>query len=80
MLSSSYEFKDMTVSYQSGEKRFEIKYDEYFKLNGQDVDTDYARYENPYVSGKIERKAEIIAFSFNGKKLTLNFSQGTREF
>jgi hypothetical protein len=44
------------------------------------VNTDYARYENPYVNGKIDRKSEIIAFSFNGKTLTLNFSNGTREF
>ena len=80
MLSNSYEFKNMTVSYKSGNQSFEVKYNEYFKLNDQTVNTDYARYENPYVNGKIDRKAEIIAFSFNGKTLTLNFSNCTREF
>jgi hypothetical protein len=48
-------------------------------INGEKVDTDYARYENDYVDGSVERNAEIITLSFNGKTLTLNYKEGTRE-
>ncbi len=79
MLSNKCEYKDMTVSYESDEKSFNVKYNVHFMINGEKVDTDYARYENDYVAGSIERKAEIIEFSFNGKTLTLNYKEGTRE-
>ena len=48
-------------------------------LNGEILDTNYARYENAYVNGKIERGAKIMEFSFNGYTLTLNYDAGTRE-
>lgn len=79
MLSNKCEYKDMTVSYESGEKSFNVKYNVHFMINGEKADTDYARYENDYVDGSVERKAEIIEFSFNGKTLTLNYKEGTRE-
>ena len=79
-LSNGYVYSDMTVYYQSGAKSFEVKYGEYFKLNGALVDTEYARYESAYVNGSVERKADVIALSFNGKALTLNFKEGIREY
>ena len=78
MLANECSFDEMTVSYQSQGKAFAVKYDTYFKLNGTAVNTDYGRYENPYVSGKVERKADEIAFSFNGKNLTLNYKENKR--
>ena len=81
MLANEYTFSDMTVTYQTADKRFEVKYDEYFKLNGNVVDTDYARYENDYVvDGVVDRKAEVIELSFNGKTLRLNYKEGKREY
>ena len=79
MLTNKCEYNDMTVSYESGEKAFNVKYNEHFKLNGQVVDTNYARYESEYVDGKVERKSDVIAFAFNGKSLTLNYKEGIRE-
>jgi hypothetical protein len=79
MLNNEASFNDMTVLYGSGEKAFDVKYDVHFKLNGQVVDTNYARYENAYVDGKIERGAETMTFTFGGHSLTLNFDCGTRE-
>ena len=79
-LSNTYTFEDMAVKYTTNAKTFEVKYNEYFKVNGEVMDTDYARYESAYVDGKIERKAEIIQFAFHGESLTLNFKEGTREF
>ena len=77
MLGNSCEFSDMTVCYNSGDKAFDVKYDEHFKLDGEIVDTDYARYDNSY--GRVERGAQTMEFSFNGRELSLNFEAGTRE-
>ena len=77
-LSNKCEYNDMTVSYTTGEKSFNVKYNVHFMINGEKIDTNYARYENDYVNGSVERKAEIIELSFNGKTLTLNYKEGTR--
>ena len=79
MLQNKCSYNDMTVSYESGKKLFNVKYSEHFMINGEVIDTNYARYENPYVDQKVERKSEIITLSFNGKNLLLNFKEGTRE-
>ena len=79
MMDNYYDFKSMTVCYNNSESSFNVKYGEHFKLNGAVVDTNYARYENDYVDGKIERGADVITLSFAGKSLTLNFKTGTRE-
>ena len=47
-------------------------------VNNEIIDTNYARYESPYVNGKVERGAEVIELSFGGKALTLNYKEGTR--
>ena len=79
-LSNTVNFNDMTVTYTSADRSFDVKYDEYFKINGEKIDTNYARFENAYVEGgKTERGADQIKLSFNGKSLTLNFNAGTRE-
>ena len=78
MLSNKFEYNDMTVIYESGEKSFNVKYNVHFMINGEKIDTNYARYENDYVNGSVDRKAEIIELSFNGKTLTLNYKEGTR--
>ena len=80
MLSNKCEFNDMTVLYEDGEKCFNVKYDEHFMINGEKIDTNYARYENHYVNGKVERGADVIELSFGGKTLTLNYKEGTREY
>ena len=79
MLVNEYKYEDMTVTYKSGDRSFEVKYDEYFKLNGMPIDLDYARYESKYVGGAVERKADVIEFSFGGKRLTLNYKECKRE-
>ena len=78
-LCNEYIFESMTVGYTTREKAFDVKYSEHFKINGELVNTDYARYESPYVNGRVERFCETIEFSFAGKKLTLNYKNGTRE-
>ena len=80
MLSNSATFLDMTVDYSTGGKHFNVKYSERFMINGEKIDTNYARYENDYVAdGKIERGTDEMRFSFDGKSLLLNYETGTRE-
>jgi hypothetical protein len=78
MLANNCEYENMKVRYTSGERAFDVKYSEHFIINGDKVDTNYARYENDYVSANIERKSEIISFAFDGKTLTLNYKEGLR--
>ena len=80
MLAGNCEYKDMTVTYSTDGKLFRVKYDEYFKLNGESVDTEYARYESEYVDGRVERGSDVIKFAFCGKSLVLNYEKGTREY
>ncbi len=79
MLDNEYVFDNMAVIYDNGNMSFDVKYGEYFKVDGKVIDTNYARYENDYVDTRVERKAEVIKYSFNGKMLTLNFEEGLRE-
>ena len=76
ILSNEVSFEDNCVKYISS-NTFEVKYDEYFKLNGDEVNTNYARYESNY--GVVERKAEMMTFSFDGDTLTLNYKEGSRK-
>ena len=80
MLANECSFTEMTVTYKNTQKTFEVKYNEYFKVNGALIDTDYARYESAYVDGKIERGAASMTFTFAGKTLTLNYEEGKREY
>ena len=79
MLSNAADLNDLTLRYTSSGKTLEAKYDTYFRSNGQDVEVEYARFDNPYVEEPVERKAEVISFCFGGHELTLNFEEGTRE-
>ena len=79
MLANSFEYEDMTVTYKTANKTFDVKYSEHFKLNGEVVNTNYARYESAYVDGKVERGAKVIEISFGGWELILNYDAGSRE-
>ena len=76
ILANEVTFEQMKVIYESEDAHFEVIYDETFMLNGEVVDTEYARFESVY--GTVERKADVMNFAFNGKSLTLNYKEGTR--
>ena len=79
MLGNAISFSDLTVHYITADKTFDVAFADHFRVNGQDVDTEYARFENDYVPQPVERKAEVMSFCFGGKTLVLNFQAGTRE-
>lgn len=52
----------------------DARYNAFFKVNGLEVEMNYHRYESVYhPDGKIERKAAIIEYTFNGKRLRLDY-------
>lgn len=71
---------DFSVEYTSGGTALKAIYDQSFTVNGVKQNLQYDRYESPYVqNGKTERKAKEIVFSFNLKKLSLNYEDNRRE-
>ena len=81
MLSNNCKYEDMTVSYETADKLFSVKYDVHFMINGEEIDTNYARYENAYVAnGVVDRKSEVISIDWQGYWLTLDFEKGIREY
>ena len=79
MLANECSYENMTVTYKTGNKTFDVKYSEHFKINGEKIDTNYARYESAYVDGKVERGASVIKISFGGYELVLDYGAGVRE-
>ena len=54
-------------------------YGESFSVDGTVQDLQYKRYENDYVlTGMVNRKADEINYSFNGKELSLHYQDNTR--
>ena len=56
---------------------YELKMLKDFKIDGKVIDTEYSRYETPYVHAK--RKPEELTIAYMNKRLYLNFNQMIRE-
>ena len=81
MLGNECKYEDMTVTYKTANKTFDVKYGVHFKVNGEKIDTNYARYENAYVSGgKVERESKIISVEYEEYWLYLDYESGVREY
>jgi hypothetical protein len=68
----------MTLAYTSNQTAYELAFGGLFKVNQETVDTDYKRYDSPYIQA--ERKDSTLKFSCNGKSLFLDFERGIRKF
>ena len=77
ILSNDYSFDGKVVKYASNNKNYDVKYNEYFKLNNQDVDMTYNRFESVY--SNTERMADVIVISFNGYSVELNYKENERK-
>ncbi len=69
---------NLELDYKSNGMDYNLVFDGNFSLNGEIVDTNYDRYESPYILAK--KKPENLIFEFNGKSLLLDFQKGIREF
>lgn len=76
MLANTAEFTQSKLFYESSQKQYEVSYDEYFKVNGEQVELEYQRFDSAY--SKTAREAQEIVIACNGNKLILNYQQGKR--
>ena len=49
-----------------------------FRVDGKEINTNYDRYDSPYIRAK--RKSVKMHFTFNDKYLVLDFYNNGREF
>ena len=73
----AFDKKKLTLKYESGGKAYALKYCGDFCVNGKKIDTEYARYDSPYINA--DRKAKNLEFEHNGKSLFLDFDKMIRE-
>ncbi|MDX2429840.1 MAG: hypothetical protein QNK35_02840 [Bacteroides sp.] len=70
--------KSLSLTYTSGQVRYDLVFGEDFKVDGHVVNTQYKRYDSPYVQA--ERKDATFTYSLNGKSLFLDFENMIRKF
>lgn len=68
---------NLSLAYFSDSTTYKLEFSGAFCINDQVVDTHYPRFDSPYV--KSLRKPQTLEFSFNGKKLYLDFYNAKRE-
>ncbi|MCC5930968.1 MAG: hypothetical protein JJU28_17110 [Cyclobacteriaceae bacterium] len=73
-----FEEETLVLSYQSNGKNYELDFKKDFKIDGKVIDTNYMRFDSPYVKANV--KDEIITFRHNGKELFLDFDNMIRKF
>ena len=78
ILSNDASYQNMNVKYNSNNKSYDVLYDKYFKLNNQEVDMEYDRFESDYVLDNVERKSDVIVFSYYGNTLELDYKNNKR--
>jgi len=73
-----FDEETLTLTYQSKGKSHSLQFRGDFSLNGQNVNTEYSRFESPYCTA--EKKAKSFHFAFGEESLYLNFEKMSREF
>ena len=76
--SLEFDATSLKLSYHSNGQRYELKYGADFKVNKQIIDTQYNRYDSPYVKANL--KDETITIRKNEDVLFLDFENRVREF
>jgi len=73
-----FDRESLELTYWSQGHEYGLIFGGDFKLDKEIVDTDYSRFDSPYV--KAEKKDKTLSFSFNGKSLFLDFENLQRVF
>ena len=76
--SISFNKETLVLRYQSKNKVFVLKFNGKFLIDGQVINTNYPRFDSPYIKAK--RKDKTMTFQLNGKSLFLDFENMKREF
>jgi len=74
----TFDEKSLSLEYVSNHKKLELQFCGNFKVNGNKINTNYPRFDSPYV--RAGNKPENIVFKFNGHYLNLKFKKNIREF
>lgn len=67
----SFEEQSNQLIYYSSDQKIELNYQSDFIVNDRVVDTEYKRFESPYI--KEEREPETMLFEYQGHSLFLDF-------
>ncbi|MFC2090555.1 hypothetical protein ACFLT1_07225 [Bacteroidota bacterium] len=70
--------RKLELTYISRGSTYEMEFGKDFRINGMVIDTEYDRFDSPYVSA--QRKADKFEFTYNGKSLFLDYENMIREF
>jgi len=70
--------RKLELSYRSNGRTYELNFGQEFKIDKEVIDTDYSRYDGPYVKGK--KKDKTITISYREKSLFLDFENMIRKF
>ncbi|MGD8780201.1 MAG: hypothetical protein PVH88_14700 [Ignavibacteria bacterium] len=74
----TFDTTNAVLNYFSNDKKYKLKYNSDFSINGNVIDTDYDRYNSPYIKAK--RKAKTFDFKLKNKFLHLDFDQLERNY
>jgi hypothetical protein len=74
----AFNVNNLDLSYYSKNNRYEMRYNSCLMVNGKVIDTNYSRFDSPYI--KSDKKAETLKIKLNGKSLFLNFKNMIREY
>ena len=69
-------YESATLTFSTGRGSFALRYGKGLTVDGAKIDTDFPRYDNPWVH--CERDSEQLEISCYGERLTLDWSAGTR--
>ena len=70
-------FNGTNLRYSSNNKKYDVHFGGDFRIDGKIIDTNYPRFNSPYVLAK--REPHEIRIQHNGKSLLLNFNSMRRE-
>lgn len=73
-----FNIKNLTLKYQSKGNTYTHQFKGEFKINDTVINTNYKRFDSPYVKAK--RKAKTLTFKFNDDTLFLDFKNQIRNF
>jgi len=73
-----FDVESLNLIYQSNGKKYKLEYGSDFSIDGKVIDTNYSRYDSPYVKAK--KKDKTITFNLNGKSLFLDFGNIIRKY
>ncbi|WP_025764156.1 hypothetical protein [Dyadobacter tibetensis] len=73
-----YNERALRLAYYSNGHLYDLEYNGHFKVEGEQMNTHYKRFDSPYI--KAERKAKTFSFRFNGETLFHDFENSIRTY